>query len=57
MPAALASVSRLSAWSEASIRRQARVTVAVRRSTSDGWSGVHRLQGRKPAATASPLVA
>jgi hypothetical protein len=31
--------------------------MAACRSTSDGWSGVQRLHGRKPAAAASAQVA
>ena len=43
--------------SSASIRRQARVTVSVCRSAATAGPGVHRLHGRKPAATASAQVA
>jgi hypothetical protein len=36
--------------------RQALVTIAACCSATDGWSGLHRLQGRNPARSASARV-
>lgn len=56
MPAWAASVSSLGAFSEPSSTRQAAVTLAVCSTSSEGWSGLHRLQGRNPDRSASSRV-
>ena len=57
MPAPAASASRLGGSSAASISRQASRHRRGVLLGSDGWSGVQRLQGRKPARSASAQVA
>jgi hypothetical protein len=57
MFALAASVSRLGACSDSSIRRQAWATFTACCSIRLGWSGLQRRQGRKPAVSASARVA
>ena len=53
MPASRASAASVGGCSALSIVRQRAATIRAWDSASDGWSGRQRLQGRKPARSAS----